>query len=72
MKRKGIENFAHECIRRCVDCFGKCRQKQSREAIVTIEKEIKSFCPNHKYCFVLIVLMESTFVDPLPPIAVLD
>ncbi len=44
-KLEEMEGIARDVRRRCVGCYEKIRQQQSREANAAAAKKIKSFCP---------------------------
>ena len=45
-KREEMEGTARDVRRRCVGCYEKIRQQQSREASATAARRIKTFCPD--------------------------
>jgi hypothetical protein len=45
-KLEEIEGSARDVRRRCVGCYEKIRQQQSREASAASAKKIKTFCPD--------------------------
>ena len=58
-KLEEMEGPARNDRRRCVGCYEKIRQEQSREASATAAKRIKSFYPDCDKFFCLDCLMKS-------------
>lgn len=52
---------AHDVRRRCVGCYEKLRQQQSRETSATTAKRIKTFCPDCNPFFCLDCFNEKHF-----------
>ncbi len=60
-KLEEIEGSARDVRRRCVGCYEKLRQQQSREASAMTAKRVKTFCPDCDKFFCLDCFNEKHF-----------